>query len=206
MAGLRLILVRHGQTESNVRRALDSRPPGPPLTPLGQQQAADLAAELADEPIVAVYASTAIRAQETAEPIAAKHGLDVRIVDGAQEVFVGDLEGSTEEAPAREFFRVFSTWAEGDLSEPMPGGETGEAAKKRFQRVVHDILAAHDAGVVVLVSHGGIIRLMAPILAGNVTPDVTKFALLPNTGRVVLDRVDEGGGWHCSMWTRQDLG
>lgn len=206
MAGLRLILVRHGQTESNVRKALDSKPPGPPLTPLGQQQAADLAAELADEPIVAVYASTAIRAQETAEPIAAKHGLDVQIVDGAQEVFVGDLEGSTEQAPAREFFRVFGAWATGELTVPMPGGETGEQARNRFLRVVDDIVAAHREGVVVLVSHGGIIRLLAPILAGNVTPDVTKFALLPNTGRVVLDRVDDGQGWHCTAWTGQDLG
>src|SRR5437588_3173485 len=130
------MLVRHGQTESNVRRALDSQPPGPPLNLLGQQQAADLAADLADEPIVAVYASVAVRAQQTAEPVAAKHGLAVRVVEGAQEVFVGDLECSTDETSAREFFRVFSAWADGDLTVPMPGGETGQQARDRFQRVV----------------------------------------------------------------------
>lgn len=203
MAGLRLMLVRHGQTESNVRRALDSKPPGPPLTLLGQQQAADLAAELADEPVVAVYASVAVRAQQTAEPVAAKHGLAVEVVPGAQEVFVGDLECSTDEASAREFFRVFSAWADGDLTVPMPGGETGQQARDRFERVIADIAARHREGIVVLVSHGGILRLVAPMLAENVAPDNTKFALLPNTGRIVLA---DPPAWRCVEWTGLDLG
>jgi probable phosphoglycerate mutase len=203
MAGLRLMLVRHGQTESNVRKALDSRPPGPPLNLIGQQQAADLAADLADEPIVAVYASVALRAQQTAEPVAAKHGLAVQVVQGAQEVFVGDLECRTDDTSVQEFFRVFSAWAEGELSVPMPGGETGEQARDRFEQVVADIREQHREGVVVLVSHGGILRLVAPMLADNVTPDNTRFALLPNTGRIVLD---DGPAWRCVEWTGLDLG
>jgi probable phosphoglycerate mutase len=197
------MLVRHGQTEANVRKALDSKPPGPRLNLFGQHQADDLAAELADEPIVAVYASTAIRAQQTAEPVAAKHGLAVQVVPGAQEVFVGDLEGRIDRPSAEEFFRVFGAWAQGDLSVSMPGGESGEQARERFLQVVADIVAEHHEGTVVLVSHGGIIRLVAPILADNVAPDVTEFALLPNTGRVVLDG---GPAWHCVHWTGQDLG
>jgi probable phosphoglycerate mutase len=197
------MLVRHGQTESNVRKALDSRPPGPPLNLVGQQQAAELAADLANEPVVAVYASVAVRAQQTAEPVAAKHGLDVQVVPGAQEVFVGDLECNTDEASVQMFFHVFSAWAEGDLSVPMPGGETGRQARDRFERVIADIRAEHREGVVVLVSHGGILRLVAPMLAANLTPDTTKFALLPNTGRIVLD---DGPAWRCVEWTGLDLG
>jgi broad specificity phosphatase PhoE len=203
VAGLRLMLVRHGQTDSNVRRALDSRPPGPPLNSLGLQQADDLAANLAEEPVVAVYASIAVRARQTAEPVAAKHGLSVRVVPGAHEIFVGDLEGSTEPSDAQTFFKVFSAWADGDLDVPMPGGETGAHARDRFEQVVADILAEHREGVVVLVSHGGIIRLVAPLLADNVSPDKTKFALLPNTGRIVLD---DGPAWRCVEWTGLDLG
>jgi broad specificity phosphatase PhoE len=201
--GLRLMLVRHGQTESNVRKALDSKPPGPPLNLIGRRQAAELAADLADEPVVAVYASVAVRAQQTAEPVAAKHGLAVQVVPGAHEVFVGDLECNTDDASVQEFFRVFSAWAEGDLSVPMPGGETGQQARDRFERVIADIRAAHREGVVVLVSHGGILRLVAPMLAENVTPDTTKFALLPNTGRIVLE---DGPAWRCVEWTGLDLG
>jgi probable phosphoglycerate mutase len=197
------MLVRHGQTESNVRKALDSKPPGPPLTALGRQQADDLAATLAEEPVVAVYASIAVRAQQTAEPVAAKHGLGVRVVPGAHEIFVGDLEGSVEESDAHTFFGVFGAWADGDLDVPMPGGETGARARDRFEQVIDGILAQHREGVVVLVSHGGIMRLVAPLLADNLSSDNTKFAVLPNTGRIVLD---DGPAWRCVEWTGLDLG
>ncbi|HEX3783548.1 MAG TPA: histidine phosphatase family protein [Pseudonocardiaceae bacterium] len=203
---MRLFLVRHGQTESNVRMVLDSRPPGPPLNLVGQQQAVELAESLAGEPVVGVYASTAIRAQQTAAPVAAKHDLPVQVVPGAQEVFVGDLEGRTDHGSVGQFFTAFSAWSEGDLDVPLPGGETGRQVRDRFERVVADIRAAHQHGVVVLVSHGGVIRLVAPMLATNVKLAVTEYALLPNTGRVVL--VDEPGpqaGWRCVEWTGLDL-
>jgi probable phosphoglycerate mutase len=200
------MLVRHGQTDSNVRMALDSRPPGPPLNLIGRQQAAAAAETLAGEPVVGVYASTAIRAQQTAEPIAAAHGLPVQVVDGAQEVFVGDLEGRTDPDAVAAFLTAFSAWAAGDLDVPMPGGETGVQIRDRFQRVIADIRAAHQHGVVVLVSHGGIIRLVAPMLATNIEQAVTEHFLLPNTGRVVLDDVPgPPSGWRCVEWTGLDL-
>src|SRR5437763_11761641 len=93
---LRLHLVRHGQTPSNVHMALDSRPPGPPLTEEGQRQAGELAAVLATEPIVAVYASAAVRAQQTAAPVAAAHGRRVRVVDGVHEDCGSALEGRND--------------------------------------------------------------------------------------------------------------
>jgi len=62
LSGPLLVLVRHGQTASNVLKSLDSRPPGPPLNELGRAQAEALGAAMAVEPITAVYASTAVRA------------------------------------------------------------------------------------------------------------------------------------------------
>jgi hypothetical protein len=98
MTDLRLVLARHGQTDANVRRELDSRPPGAPLNELGRAQAEALAQRLADAPVTAVHASRALRAQQTAAPVAAAHGLPVAVVDGVQEVFVGDLEGRSDVA------------------------------------------------------------------------------------------------------------
>ncbi len=73
MTPLRLVLVRHGQTTANALGVLDTRLPGHPLTEHGHQQAADLAQRLAGEPVVGVYASRALRACQTAQPIAARH-------------------------------------------------------------------------------------------------------------------------------------
>ncbi|MCP2164377.1 histidine phosphatase family protein [Goodfellowiella coeruleoviolacea] len=202
MSTLRLVLVRHGETASNVRGALDSRPPGPPLTERGRQQAARLAEELATEPVVAVYASTALRAQQTAEPVAQRHSTPVRVVDGVHEVQVGDLEGLADQASYDRFFAVYSAWADGDLHRPMPGGETGQQVLDRYLAVVRGITSRHADGSVVLVGHGASIRLAGMALARNVPTSLAEGALLPNTGRVVLEAdAKSPTGWQCLSWT-----
>jgi broad specificity phosphatase PhoE len=70
-------LVRHGQVE-NPRRVLYGRLPGYHLSPRGRAQADLLARHFAGLPVAAVLASPLERAQQTAGPIAAAHGLELR--------------------------------------------------------------------------------------------------------------------------------
>jgi broad specificity phosphatase PhoE len=70
-------LVRHGQVE-NPRRVLYGRLPGFHLSSRGRAQADLLAGHFAATPLAAVVASPLERAQQTAAPIAAAHGLEVR--------------------------------------------------------------------------------------------------------------------------------
>ena len=72
---VRLILVRHGQTRSNVHGLLDTGLPGPGLTELGQEQAASLVDVLAGERIDRVVASPLTRTVETATPLVTAAGL-----------------------------------------------------------------------------------------------------------------------------------
>jgi broad specificity phosphatase PhoE len=189
----RLLLVRHGQTDANVSKALDTRPPGAPLNELGRRQAERLADRLRDEPISAVYASRAIRTQQTAAPLAAALGLDVVVVDGVQELFVGDLEGRSDE-PAREVFEeVYAAWQAGDLDRRLPGGESAGELRERFAAAVHRI-ELPTTGAVVLVSHGAAIRLGVAALVG----DTAESAYLGNTGLVELERVADG--WRLAHW------
>lgn len=204
---MKLQLVRHAQSTANVRRALNTKMPGPPLTELGHQQAAGLAEQLADEPIVAVYSSVAIRAQDTAAPLAARHGLEVEVIEGVHEIFVGDLEDRSDEEAIMAYAQVFYPWTLGDLGVSMPGGESGEQVRDRYLAAVAQIRAkheqAHPDGTVVLVSHGGVMRLCAEILSDNVPPNLAEAGLIPNTGSIVLSSKD-GGGWHCEAWAGVD--
>ena len=200
MAGLRLILARHGQTDANIRMVLDSLPPGPPLTELGLRQAADLAEELAVEPVVGVYASTAVRTQQTAAPVAARHGLDVRVVEGLHEVFLGDLEGTSGDEPIARFVVVLRAWQAGDLDRPIPGGESAAQAIARFTDAIAGIRQRHTHGVIVVVTHGAVVEVAVPRLA----PNLLAFAmrpLIPNVGQIVLDSDDTTPtGWRCVTW------
>lgn len=207
MSTFRLMLVRHGQTPANVRKALDTRPPGAPLTEEGHEQARTLAESLATEPVVGLYASLATRAQQTATAVAERIGLPLTVLDSIHEVYVGDLEGQTGVAPLTEFHRIYSAWLEGGLDERIPGGETGQEVLDRFLPAIERIRDSHADGVAVLVSHGAAIRLVANELAGNVSADAANSVLLPNTGRIVLELDPaERSGWRCVEWTGIPVG
>jgi broad specificity phosphatase PhoE len=204
MAALRLMLVRHGQTTANAQSILDTRLPGHPLTEAGHQQAADLAQLLADEPVVGVYASRALRARQTAQPIAARHLLATQILDGVHEVFIGDLEGCQSAEDHRILHELYRTWHCGDLEAARPGGESGKQVLDRYLADVAAIRRAHRGGTAVLVSHGAATRLAVVALAANVEGSFAGPRLLPNAATVLLEA--DGTGWRCLRWDDIGLG
>ncbi|MFC5290625.1 histidine phosphatase family protein [Actinokineospora guangxiensis] len=195
----RLLLVRHGQTPSNVKHILDSAPPGPSLTALGREQADLLAERTAEDPISAVYASVATRAQETATPMARRRNLGVTVLGGIHEVQAGDLEGRNDPEALAAFVEVYRGWTEGALHVAMPGGETGAAILERFTADIDHLRESHPDELVAVVSHGGLMRLGAEVLADNVGPQLANAGLIPNTGHILLEST--GRGWHCLEWT-----
>ncbi|MFZ0121507.1 MAG: histidine phosphatase family protein [Pseudonocardiaceae bacterium] len=204
MAALRLVLARHGETTANAQGLLDTRLPGHPLTEQGHRQAADLAQRLADEPVVAVYASRALRARQTAQPIATRHRLATQVLGGVHEVFIGDLEGRESPEDHRTLHELYRTWHYGDLGASRPGGESGKQVLDRYLADVAAIRRAHPHGTAVLVSHGAATRLAVVALAANVEGSFAAPRLLPNAATVLLEA--DGTGWRCLRWDDIDLG
>src|ERR1700722_3099200 len=138
---MRLLLTRHAQTASNVGHALDTAYPGAPLTELGREQAARLAARLAGEPLAVVAASDLLRAQQTAAPAAAAHGLPVVTLDGLREIGAGRWEMQNSAEAIEGYVGVVRSWAAGDLDAAVPGGPSGHEFLARFDAAV---LAVED--------------------------------------------------------------
>ena len=83
-----MILLRHGQSEFNLRFTATKRDPGipdPMLTPLGQAQAEEAAEALADEGLRRIIASPYTRALQTAAPLARRLGIPVHVVPTVRE-------------------------------------------------------------------------------------------------------------------------
>ena len=197
---MRLLLVRHGETASNIERKLDTAMPGPPLTELGQKQARELADTLAAEDITAVYASIGLRAQQTALPTAERFGLPLQVLEGVEEIQVGSLEGRNDTEAYRVYLETVIKWAEGALDIAFPdGGETGQQVLDRFLGAIDSI---RQDGTVVVVTHGGAGRMGALALASNVPVELAEN-LLPNTGVVVLE--SDGDGWVCRSWAGVEI-
>lgn len=201
---MRLLLIRHGQTPSNLKHLLDTEVPGPALTPLGQDQAAALPEALAAEKIEALYVSTLLRTQLTAAPLAAAAGLETRIRDGIRELSAGDLEMRGDHEAAAVYMATAFAWSGGDTERRMPGGENGREALGRFDAVVAEA-AATGAETVALVSHGAVIRMWVAARAVNVDVEYAASHPLGNTGVVILDGSPEEG-WRALVWEGRPLG
>ncbi len=207
MRFMRLLLIRHGQTASNIRRLLDTAPPGPGLTELGEAQAAALVDALDQRQIDALYVSTALRTQQTAQPLAEARGLVAQPRAGVCEISAGELEMSGEKTDIMRYVEAVTAWMRGDLDYRMPGAETGEEVLTRFEEVLAE---ARDSGYqdVVIVSHGGMIRTWAGIRANNIDPAQPMDYDLSNTGMVLLqdDSGDAQRPWRILEWTNGPAG
>lgn len=191
---MRLLLIRHGRTASNVTRLLDTAPPGAPLDDVGLSQARALADTLADEPIEAVYASDLIRSQQTAEPLALRHGLEVIVRAGVREIQAGEDEMSADWV---RYLTTIISW-QSDIDARIPGGETGREVLARFDAVLGEARAKGHRTIAV-VSHGAMIRTWAATRATNLTVDFLRTTSLENT--LVVDLADAAdGSWQVTRW------
>jgi broad specificity phosphatase PhoE len=182
----RLLLVRHGESTWNA----DGRWQGqadPPLSPLGEQQAADAAVHVA--PIDAVWSSDLARARRTAEIIAGARSVDVRVDPRLRERDAGEWQGYTR----AEIQELWPGYLESDR---RPAGyETDDELLARVLRAIDEIGAAHDGGAVLVIVHGGVVRTLERHFGENL------HGLLPNLGGRWLERV---GGTGADGWSLGD--
>lgn len=205
---MRLLLIRHGQTPGNVLGQLDTAHPGPGLTELGERQAAALARSLANEQIGLLYASTLIRTQITATPLATVRGLEIEVLEGLREIEAGSLEKLTDKESHLRYLGTVLGWAAGELHRRMPAGPSGHEFFERYDASIARIAAdaaADDAGTVAVVSHGAAIRVWAGLRAGNVEAGFAARHVLANTGIVALEG-DPDAGWRLIHWDDSPVG
>lgn len=195
---MRLILIRHGQTPANVDGILETTVPGPGLTALGEQEADALPDTLADEKIAAIFASTQVRSQITAQPLADRLGLPIEVRDGIREIDAGDLEGLSGRRAAIAYVTVFLRWVAGDLDARLPGAENGHQALARYDAVIAEAEALRHE-TVAFVSHGAIIRTWVGCRTSDLDVDFLRKHFVMNTGYVVLSG-STAEGWSVEAW------
>jgi broad specificity phosphatase PhoE len=173
-------LVRHGQVE-NPRRVLYGRLPGYHLSRRGRAQADLLAAHFAGASLAAVVASPLERAQQTAAPIAAAHGLEVRTdlrlieASNAFEGAAGNIAWYILRHP-----RLW--WKLRDLRTPS-WGERNVDLVERVHAAVDAARSEFAGHQVVLVSH------QAPIWVARLAFERRRLANWPSSRRCALASV-----------------
>lgn len=202
---MRLFLVRHGQTPSNVAGWLDTGAPGPGLTELGRRQAAAVPTALHERAVDAVAVSPLVRTSETAAPLAAARGLEPVVIDGLQEIEAGDLEMRGDHESVRSYVMTAFAWARGEVTARMPGSEhDGTSFFTRFDRGVAQAAELATEGVAVF-SHGAAIRVWTSARVRGLDVALLEHTPLHNTAIIELDG-DPDRGWDLVDWSPNPAG
>ena len=157
--GIRILLLRHGETNFNLTHRFQGRI-DIPLNNEGKNQAQSLALALKDEPLKAIYSSPLIRAMETAQSIKAFHpSLPLFEEQGLIEMDLGELDGMQAGDWISQHQEFYKTWRTTPSHLKMPGGESLGEVQIRAMDTLERITKPYPPGsTLLLCSHNFVNR------------------------------------------------
>jgi isoleucyl-tRNA synthetase len=182
----RYLLVRHGESESNVRKILASWPEPHQfhLTLRGRTTEERLAKRIAKLKPDLIIASDLTRTRETAEIIAQATKCSVMFDERLREISFGVLNGTS----AAEFEKQFP-YTQTRITAKPEGGESFAEVRRRVHALIQDIESQHQGKTIVLVSHGDPLWHLRGVLEGwtmveMLTPGSVSNTWYPKHGEV----------------------
>ncbi|MFE6742996.1 bifunctional RNase H/acid phosphatase [Streptomyces tubercidicus] len=163
-----LVLLRHGETAlTPEKRFSGSGGTDPELSAAGRRQAEAAATALAARgTIQAVVSSPLRRCRETAEAVAARLGLEVRIEEGLRETDFGAWEGLTFAEVRERFPEDLDAWLGSARVAPTGGGESFAAVARRVAVARDKLLARYAGKTVLLVTHVTPVKTLVRLALG----------------------------------------
>ncbi|HEX6123690.1 MAG TPA: histidine phosphatase family protein, partial [Ktedonobacterales bacterium] len=162
---MRLFLVRHGVTASNLERRFTGQS-DVPLSVLGERQARAAAAALAGTPLDMVVSSDLRRAWATAEVISRPHGLTPEADPDLREICMGVWEGRAASEIEAEDLELITNWRKDPVRYAPPGGESLEGLRARLVGALARWQGRFPRGTLLWVTHGGSIGTLLCHLLG----------------------------------------
>ena len=153
---LRIILIRHGQTDwsadgpagEHFRGRIDIG-----LNLSGHAQAQAVAARLGHVDIAAIYASPLARAIETAQPLAQERGLQVKPLPSLLDIDYGQWGGRSHHEVAQTCPERYRLWRTAPHRIHIPGGERLADVQQRVAGGLPALVERHQGQIIVLVAH-----------------------------------------------------
>lgn len=155
----KLVLVRHGQTDFNVKHLLPGQLPGIPLNDEGQREAQATADALRDLPLATIVASPLERTMATAGYINVGRGLEIRQDRDLLDTDYGPFSGQCWD----DLDKQSGAWARfsTDPLRAPKGVESFAAVQKRATRAAERWRHDRDAGEwVALVTHADLVKMI----------------------------------------------
>jgi 2,3-bisphosphoglycerate-dependent phosphoglycerate mutase len=108
---------------------------------------------------------------------------------GLREVYLGEWEGRTTAEIATEFPHAWASWVEEPDWDVVPGGEGAAAFDARVAATMDAIVARHEHGDVLVVTHGGVIQVALHRIVGKPSRGLFPFKI-QNASISLIERRD----------------
>ncbi len=174
---MNIYIIRHGLTELNKKKRVNGQI-NEPLAPEGIEQA-KAAISLIPKSVKHIYSSSLQRARQTAEIISSKLNIPTSSIEALSEIHMGSLAGNS--------------WEEMELGLELKkkhrtvqfeyrayGGESVKEVKKRVTEFLKQVKQKHKDNEVLIITHGGIIRLLYLLEQNKIVDETEKHVTLIN--------------------------
>ena len=179
MAYLKLLLMRHAQSQGNAQRQMEGQS-STALSTVGWRQAHCLSDRLIEDLAIEdpsgwpthLYSSPLLRATQTADVLTAaltqaQHSFSIQPAEALQEMHQGIFQGLTWSEAQAQHPQLCAQLLSSLRWQPVPQAETLAAARARSHRWIQHLLSVHSPGDVVwMVSHTGILQQLVAVIMG----------------------------------------
>ena len=175
-----IILIRHGETEWNSQKRMQGHS-NSDLSEVGRGQIQALGELMKNVSFDHIYSSDSLRTSQTAEAITQYSGHTLQFDQRIREKNLGVFEGLTStEAKERhpEIYRLFKTAGPNYV---IDEGESTQQLLERALEFIEEIRLRHPQERVVMVTHGGVVRVLMKHALGLSIDAPTRF-IIKNTG------------------------
>lgn len=199
-----LYLIRHGQTDNNLRGTFNGAESDLPLNETGLEMASSLTEAFADIPLDAIYSSPIRRAYMTAEGVRGNRDIPILTDPDLAEMQFGEWTGVTFYEAKAAHPDAMRLWLRGDRHFQAPGSsENSHDVSVRVFRALLRILRAHRGGTVAIASHGFALHMWITHALGLPIPHYRRIAGLYNVAYGVVE-IEDDGHFTVRAWNKRD--
>lgn len=166
-----IYLVRHGQTEWNIKHRFQGHQDSP-LTELGINQAQWLGETIQNDCIDIIYSSSSMRALRTAELIRGIRDINIIESDNLREINLGIWEGKTQEEVKEIYAEQFHYFWNDPEKFGVQNSETFQDVYKRSINKLQEIINENEGKSILLVSHTVVVKLIMAYFENRQTKDI----------------------------------
>lgn len=193
---IQIVLIRHGETESNLSKKIQGQSDSG-LSPKGVKQAGLVGQKLNHYNLDALYTSSLGRAKHTAKIISEHTNVPITEDQRLVEISFGDFEGLGWQQVESENPDFYKKWYHHHDHVKAPRGETRREALSRFMSCLNEIAQHHVGKKVAVVTHGGILATFFSFVL-RIPQGVRPSCLVENTGVNIVILKD--GHWIIKTW------